>query len=52
MIDAARGAGLDLPLSKTHCRLLELAEEAGYGEADNSAVIQAYGAMRRGRSES
>jgi 3-hydroxyisobutyrate dehydrogenase-like beta-hydroxyacid dehydrogenase len=42
MIDAAQKAGLDLPLSETHRRLLELAEEAGYGEADNSAVIKAY----------
>jgi 3-hydroxyisobutyrate dehydrogenase-like beta-hydroxyacid dehydrogenase len=47
MIDAARTAGLDLPLSETHCRLLELAEEAGYGEADNSAVIKAYDTVSR-----
>lgn len=42
MIDAAREAGLRLPLSETHRRLLELAEESGYGESDNSAVIKAY----------
>jgi len=36
-------AVIDLPLSEAHCRLLEIAEEAGYGEADNSAIIQAYG---------
>ena len=46
MLDAAQAAGLELPLSETHRRLLEVAEEAGYGEADNSAVIQAYGATR------
>ncbi len=39
---ASRAAGLDLPLSETHCRPLELAEETGYGEADNSTVIKAY----------
>lgn len=32
---------LPLPLSETHRRLLEKAEVLGYGEADNSAVIQA-----------
>ncbi len=52
MLDAAQAAGLELPLSTTHRRLLEVAEEAGYGEADNSAVIQAYGSMRRGASSS
>ena len=46
MLDAAQAAGLELPLSETHRRLLEIAEEAGYGEADNSAVIQAYDATR------
>ena len=51
MIDAAQAAGLELPLSETHGRLLEVAEEAGYGEADNGAVIQAYGSMRRGASD-
>jgi len=51
MIDAARVAGLDLPLSKTHCRLLELAEEAGYGEADNSALIKAYDTVSRDSSD-
>ena len=50
MLDAAQAAGLELPLSETHRRLLEVAEEAGYGEADNSAVIQAYGATRRDTS--
>lgn len=35
-------AGIDLPLSQAHRRLLELAEEAGWGEADNSAIIRAF----------
>lgn len=34
--------GARLPLSETHRRLLELAEPAGFGDADNSAVIKAY----------
>ena len=51
MINAAQVTGLELPLSETHCRLLELAEEAGYGEADNSAVIKAYDTARRDTSD-
>ncbi|WP_395748974.1 NAD(P)-dependent oxidoreductase [Prosthecobacter sp.] len=34
-------SGIPLPLSETHRALLEKAEALGYGEADNSAVIQA-----------
>ena len=34
-------SALPLPLSETHRQLLEKAEALGYGEADNSAVIQA-----------
>jgi 3-hydroxyisobutyrate dehydrogenase-like beta-hydroxyacid dehydrogenase len=47
MIDAARDAGLRLPLSETHSRLLERAQEAGFGEADNCAVIRAYDTVSR-----
>jgi 3-hydroxyisobutyrate dehydrogenase-like beta-hydroxyacid dehydrogenase len=39
----AAAAGLPLPLSEAHRRLLEAAEAAGYGALDNSAVIRAYG---------
>jgi 3-hydroxyisobutyrate dehydrogenase-like beta-hydroxyacid dehydrogenase len=42
MLESASAAGLDLPLSETHARLLEKAEAAGFGDADNSAVIQAF----------
>jgi 3-hydroxyisobutyrate dehydrogenase-like beta-hydroxyacid dehydrogenase len=43
----ARASGLDphaahLPLSQVHRELLEAAEFAGYGAADNSAIIKAY----------
>lgn len=51
MLDAAQTGGLQLPLSEAHRTLLELAEEAGYGDADNSAVIQAYGAAPSGTSD-
>ena len=34
--------GQTLPLSETHRRLLEAAEAAGFGDADNSAVIRAF----------
>jgi 3-hydroxyisobutyrate dehydrogenase-like beta-hydroxyacid dehydrogenase len=41
ILQAAAEAGQSLPMSETHQRLLEAAEAAGLGEADNSAVIQA-----------
>ncbi len=40
MLDAARAAGLALPLTETHRRLMEQAEAAGLGEQDNSAIIE------------
>ena len=42
MLAAAADVGLALPLSETHRQLLETAETAGFGDADNSAVIQAF----------
>ena len=42
MLQAAAGAGTDLPLTRAHARLLELAERAGYGARDNSAIICAF----------
>jgi len=38
MLRAAGIAGLPLPLTETHGRLLEQAEAAGLGELDNSAI--------------
>jgi 3-hydroxyisobutyrate dehydrogenase-like beta-hydroxyacid dehydrogenase len=46
----AEAAGLSLPLSLAHRRLLEAAEAAGYGPLDNSAVIRAYD-LKRMRDE-
>ncbi len=42
ILDAAGQSGLDLPLTAAHAHLLASAEEAGFGDADNSAVIEAY----------
>lgn len=42
ILAAARKAGVRLPLSEVHCRLLEKAEARGYGAADNSAIIKAF----------
>ena len=42
ILEAAVAAGEDLPLTETHRRLLEAAEAAGFGDADNSAIIRAF----------
>jgi 3-hydroxyisobutyrate dehydrogenase-like beta-hydroxyacid dehydrogenase len=42
MLEAAARAGTDLPLTQAHARLLELAESAGCGALDNSAIIRAF----------
>lgn len=41
ILDAAAEKGQPLPLTETHSHLLESAESAGFGDADNSAVIEA-----------
>lgn len=41
MLAAAERTGQRLPLSETHQELLELAEQLGFGELDNSAVLRA-----------
>jgi 3-hydroxyisobutyrate dehydrogenase-like beta-hydroxyacid dehydrogenase len=47
ILGSAAAAGLPLPLSETHCRLLEQAEAAGLGELDNSAIIKVLQAALR-----
>lgn len=42
ILAAAAGAGQALPLTEVHRRLLEAAEAAGFGDADNSAIIRAF----------
>lgn len=39
MLDAAAEAGLSLPLSEAHRRLMERAEAEGWGDLDNSVLI-------------
>jgi 3-hydroxyisobutyrate dehydrogenase-like beta-hydroxyacid dehydrogenase len=41
ILDQAHQAGIELPLSQTHRKLLLSAEEAGFGDQDNSAIIRA-----------
>jgi 3-hydroxyisobutyrate dehydrogenase-like beta-hydroxyacid dehydrogenase len=50
MLEAAAHAGTDLPLTQAHARLLELAENAGYGARDNSAIIRAFEHLGPGRA--
>jgi 3-hydroxyisobutyrate dehydrogenase-like beta-hydroxyacid dehydrogenase len=40
MLRGARQAGLDLPFSEVHARLLREAVEAGDGELDNAAIVR------------
>jgi 3-hydroxyisobutyrate dehydrogenase-like beta-hydroxyacid dehydrogenase len=42
ILQAAAAAGQELPLTETHRRLLEVAEAAGFGDDDNSAIIRAF----------
>ena len=42
ILDAGAKAGVKLPLSQTHRKLLERAEADGFGGLDNSAIICAF----------
>lgn len=42
ILEEAARAGASLPLSELHLKLLEEAEAAGWGELDNSAIVQVY----------
>lgn len=46
ILAAAARSGLALPLSTLHREMLEKAEEAGFGAADNSAIIEAWRRLR------
>ena len=48
ILEAAAEAGQSLPLTEVHRQLLETAEAAGFGDADNSAVIRAYASAKNG----
>jgi 3-hydroxyisobutyrate dehydrogenase-like beta-hydroxyacid dehydrogenase len=49
ILDAAVAAGQPLPLTEAHRQLLEAAEAAGFGNADNSAIIRAFDVLRDGQ---
>ena len=49
ILQIAARAGTDLPLTKAHAHLLELAENAGYGAQDNSAIIRAFEQLGKGQ---
>ncbi len=51
MLNNAANSQLHLPLSETHLKLLQRASQLGFGESDNSAIIEAYPA-RQTSSES
>ncbi len=42
ILASAKAKGAKTPLSEVHRDLLERLEKAGYGEADNSAIVMAY----------
>lgn len=42
ILEQARHTGAAMPLSEVHRKLLEQAESLGFGDADNSAIIEAY----------
>jgi 3-hydroxyisobutyrate dehydrogenase-like beta-hydroxyacid dehydrogenase len=42
ILEAGEQSGAELPLSRTHRELLELAESAGLGQLDNSAIIRVF----------
>jgi len=42
ILEAAAAQGQSLPLTQTHCALLEIAEAAGFGDEDNSAILRAF----------
>ena len=41
ILDEAERAGIRLPFSELHRQFLQMAEDAGFGEQDNSAIIRA-----------
>ncbi len=47
MLDSARASNTELPLTQTHFELLQRASQMGYGEADNSAIIEAFRSAKR-----
>jgi len=48
IVETGQQAGLPMPLSVAHREVLELAEEAGLGDLDNSAIIKVLMEVRVG----
>jgi 3-hydroxyisobutyrate dehydrogenase-like beta-hydroxyacid dehydrogenase len=46
ILESGARSGASLPLSTVHREILEKAEAAGFGAADNSAVIKAFAKER------
>ncbi|HWL08497.1 MAG TPA: NAD(P)-dependent oxidoreductase [Planctomicrobium sp.] len=42
ILQEGESAGISLPMSREHCRLLEQAVTEGFGDLDNSAIIQLF----------
>lgn len=49
ILASAWESGQDLPLSELHDRLLTEAEDSGWGEADNAAIMEVWRGRRRSR---
>lgn len=43
ILDEAASVGVHLPLTTTHAQILQVAEEMGLGDLDNSSIIRTYG---------
>lgn len=50
IVDSGRQSGLPMPLSTAHRAVLEAAETAGYGDLDNSAILNVLLPVNRNRS--
>jgi 3-hydroxyisobutyrate dehydrogenase-like beta-hydroxyacid dehydrogenase len=50
IVETGRQAGLPMPLSAAHRAVLEAAERAGFGDSDNSAIIEVLRAAPRNRA--
>lgn len=43
ILDEAASVGLHMPLTETHSQILQVAQEMGLGDLDNSSIIRTYG---------
>jgi 3-hydroxyisobutyrate dehydrogenase-like beta-hydroxyacid dehydrogenase len=52
ILEEARRTGCNTPLSQLHQTLLEQAEDLGFGDADNGAIIEAFRSPQRKKANS